>query len=90
MKQYYNRLSIFYTIHSLKIIIMGIMYNYETFPSLINWIYYIDIGNYFKLTNFALISAPSGSPTDVHAHPIGSKQIEVTWKVIFLTCETSM
>ncbi|KAG8195693.1 hypothetical protein JTE90_002957 [Oedothorax gibbosus] len=24
--------------------------------------------------------APSGSPTDVHAHPIGSKQIEVTWK----------
>ncbi|XP_035219634.1 Down syndrome cell adhesion molecule-like protein Dscam2 [Stegodyphus dumicola] len=24
--------------------------------------------------------APSGAPTDVHAHPIGSKQIEVTWK----------
>ncbi|GIY92278.1 hypothetical protein CEXT_668791 [Caerostris extrusa] len=24
--------------------------------------------------------APSGAPTDVHAHPIGSKQIEITWK----------
>ncbi|PRD31096.1 UNVERIFIED_CONTAM: Dscaml1 [Trichonephila clavipes] len=27
-----------------------------------------------------LCIAPSGAPTDVHAHPIGSKQIEVSWK----------